>query len=237
MGRCMASLLRGSCDLTIASRDASKAHKMAGGLKIRDIASTDISSMDIVILAIPTDALLPFAGQISSQMRPGSLMVDVSSVKCGVVERICKALPETISYISIHPLFSSAGVKVKNTVVVPVRPGQWSNRLNSLLVDAGMNVNQASAEEHDRIMATVQVIHHFALLAIKNSMERRGHANRKAMAPFLTQNMLRTLHTLRMVDSNIVTVEMIQKTNKFSSAARKDFIEEAVKLDKRYSAQ
>lgn len=235
MGQCMASLLKGLCDLTVVSRDASRVRRMPGGLKAMGMASTDLYTMDIVIMAVPTAALLASAKQISCRMRPGSLIVDISSVKCGVVERLCKALPDSVDYISIHPLFASAGVKVKNTIVVPVRPGKWSSSLALLLSSAGMSLKEASAEEHDRAMATVQAVHHFALMALKNVMARRGLTG-QALDPFLTHNMLRTMHTIRMVDSNSATIEMIQKTNKHSSQARKEFIEEAIKLDKHYAA-
>jgi len=88
--------------------------------------------MDVVVLTVPTDAMLASSRDAARLMKPGSLLVDVSSVKCGVVEDICMALPDHVSFISIHPLFSSPGVKVKNTVVVPVRPGPWLPALNGL---------------------------------------------------------------------------------------------------------
>ncbi len=231
----MATLLRGVCDLTITSRTAGKATAAAGRIGVRGGTSVDLSGMDVVILTMPTDAMLPSSRQVSRLMKPGSLLIDVSSVKCGIIEEIGRALPDNVFFISIHPLFSSPGVKVKNTVVVPVRPGPWMPALTDLLTRAGMRVKEASAEDHDRVMATVQVIHHFALLSIKNTIAREGYLRKEDLEPFLTHNMMKTLRTIGLIDRNIETIEMIQRENKYSTDARNAFIEEATKLDAHYS--
>ncbi len=231
MGRCMAALLKGSCDLTIMSRDACRAAAVARRMGVNGGTSAALPGMDVVVLTVPTDAMLPSSMEAARLMKPGSLLVDVSSVKCGVVEDICRLLPDRIFFISIHPLFSSPGVKVKNTVVVPVRPGPWLSPLNALLTCAGMRVKEASAEEHDRVMAVVQVIHHFALLSIKNAMAREGYGRKEDLEPFLTHSVMKTMHTIGQIERNIETIEMIQKENKYARAARRLFIEEAAKLD------
>jgi prephenate dehydrogenase len=235
MGRCMATLLRSACDLTITSRDSSRANEIADRLGIKGCGAMGLSEMDIVILTIPTEVLLPISRQTSQQMRPGSLLVDVSSVKCGVVDKIGRILPDQIFYISIHPLFSSPRVKIRNTMVIPVRSGPWLPIITDLLTRSGMRVTEVSAEEHDRAMATVQVIHHFALLSMENAMVRQGYAKNEGLEPFLTHNMMKTMNTLKLLNKNMKTIEMIQKINKFSPGARERFIEEAIKLDKRYS--
>lgn len=235
MGRCIAALLRGSCDLTIMGRDAVKANAVAGRMGIRGGAPADLPRMDVVVLTVPTGALLSSAREASSLMKTGSLLVDVSSVKCGVVGEICSALPDGVFFISIHPLFASPRVRVKNTVVVPVRPGPWMPALTGLLARAGMRVKEASAEEHDRVMATVQVIPHFALLSIKKAIARDGCAGGDDLEPFLTHNIIKIMRTIGLIDRNVATIEMIQRENKYATAARKTFIEEAAKLDAHYS--
>jgi len=231
----MAALLRRSCDLMIMGRDAGKANAVAGRMGIRGGASADLSGMDVVVLTVPTGALLSSAREASRLMKTGSLLVDVSSVKCGVVEEICSALPDGVFFISIHPLFASPRVRVMTTVVVPVRPGPWMPALTGLLASAGMSVKEASAEEHDRTMATVQVIPHFALLSIKKAIAREGYAGDDALEPFLTHNIIKIMRTIGLIDRNIATIEMIQRENKYATAARKALIEEAAKLDAHYS--
>ncbi|HPC27640.1 MAG TPA: prephenate dehydrogenase/arogenate dehydrogenase family protein [Candidatus Methanomethylicus sp.] len=233
----MAALLRGSCDLTIMGRDAGKAKAVAGRMGIMGGAPADLPRMDVVVLTVPTGALLSSARETSSLMKAGSLLVDISSVKCGVVEEICSALPDGVFFISIHPLFASPHVRVKNAIVVPVRPGPWMPALTGLLTRAGMRVREASAEEHDRVMATVQVIPHFALLSIKEAIARaRGDfAGDDDLEPFLTHNIIKIMRTIGLIDRNIATIEMIQRENKYATAARKAFIEEAAKLDAHYS--
>jgi len=234
MGRCLAFLLGKHCDLTVCSRDPRKAKALArkAGTKAADYRGCE--KKDVVFLAVPTQDLVEVASKVSNLMPAGALLVDVSSIKCGIVEVIERSLPERLYYISAHPLFTSHRVRLKNAMLVPVRAGQWMERLRQLLVMAGMEVREASAEEHDMIMAAIQVTHHFALLSLRESLRRAGFRDLKELEPFMTHSMAKTIGALRLIESNMETIEMIQEKNKYAQSARQRFIEEAKRLDERY---
>lgn len=234
MGKCLTKLLKDYCDLTICGRQPDHASAIAKRLDVRSSTIEDcLSKSDIIIATIPSETLLPFVERFSGGIRTGSLFVDISSVKCGFIEALAKILPPTIGYVSIHPLFSSPGVGRKNVIVIPVRGNKWTTQLKELLALGGMRVTETSAEEHDRVMAKVQVLNHFMYLIMRDSMAQLGAD--KELESFETHAFRRSLNILKLIEGNLETVELIQKRNKYAPLVRNLFMDEAKKLDQKYN--
>jgi len=233
MGRCLTRLLRNHCDITLCSRRPDRALSVAKRLGVSASGIKDcIAKNDIIIAAIPTEELQPFAEQVSETMRPGSLFVDISSVKCGVVEVLSRTLPADIEYTSIHPLFASAAVSQKNVIVIPIRGNRWNSHLKQLLASSDMRVTESTAEEHDKVMATVQVLNHFTYLSLRSAMARLNRG--QDMEPFKTHAFRKSLAVLKLIEGNLQTVELIQRSNKYAPSVRELFIKEAKRLDQQY---
>jgi len=230
-------LLRGRCDLTVCGRDADKAQAVARrlGLKASDIGGC-VKGSDVVVAAIPSESLPAFVRDISAMLRPGSLFVDVSSVKCGIVEQVSGALPRSVEYVSIHPLFASARVRPKNIVLVGVRTSRLGPLFKLLLSSSGARVTEASAEDHDRAMAAVQVLHHFAYLSMRDALaDMVCNVAEGDISAFETHTLRKTLGVMRLIESNLQTVSYIQRKNKYASSARRLLIEAAERLDRSYN--
>lgn len=235
MGRCLTRLLRNHCDITLCSRRPDRAISLAKRLDVNASGIESCASKsDIVIVTIPTEDLQPFAEQISKRMQPGSLFVDISSVKCGVVEVLSKTLPTNVEYASIHPLFASAAVGKKNVILIPVRGSRWIPHLKRLLTSSGMRVTESTAEEHDKVMAAVQVLHHFAYLSLRSAMARLDWG--QDMESFRTHAFRKSLAVLRLIEGNLKTIELIQRRNKYAPYVRELFIKEAKRLNQYYSS-
>lgn len=233
MGRSLTRLLKNHCDITLCSRRPDRALSVAKRLGVSASGVKDcVAKSDVVIAAIPTDDLRQFAEQVSETMRPGSLFVDISSVKCGVVEALSGILPAHTEYVSIHPLFASAAVGRKNVIVIPVRGNSWGLHLKQLLASSGMRVTESTAEEHDKVMATVQVLNHFAYLSLRSAMARLDCG--KDIEPFKTHAFRKSLAVLKLIEGNLQTVELIQRGNKYAPSVRELFIKEAKRLDQQY---
>jgi len=234
MGKCLTKLLKDYCDLTICGRRPDHASATAKRLDVKSSTTEDcLSKSDVIITTIPSEALLPFVEMFSGEIHPGSLFVDISSVKCGFIEALGKTLPTSIGYVSIHPLFSSLKARRKNVIVIPVRENKWTPQLKKLLVLGGMQVTETNAEEHDKIMATVQVLNHFMYLIMRNSMTQMGEV--KELKSFETYAFRRSLNILKLIEGNSETVELIQNSNKYAPLVRNLFIDEAKKLNQKYS--
>ncbi|MCS7097965.1 MAG: prephenate dehydrogenase/arogenate dehydrogenase family protein [Candidatus Methanomethyliaceae archaeon] len=234
MGRCMAYLLKGVSEVMINSRDFRQAKKVARKIGVKACSFEDLSNSDIIIATVPSEILLEVAKKAFQIMKEGSLFVDVSSVKCGIIEEIANLLPPKLEYISLHPLFASPRVKIKNVIMIPINAKNWNERLEELLIKAGMRVGKCSAEEHDKIMAAYQVAHHFTYLSLKETLKKMNFENMQEI--FITHSLRKTLAVLRLIERNIKTVEEIQRMNKFASIARRIFIQEAKRLDESYSS-
>lgn len=233
MGRCLTRLLRNYCDITICSRRPDRASSVAKRLGVGASGIKNcVAKSEIVIAAIPTEDLQPFVEQISETMRPGSLFVDISSVKCGVVEVLSRTLPANIEYASIHPLFASAAVGQKNVILIPVRGNRRSPHLKQLLTLSGMHVMESTAEEHDKAMAMVQVLHHFAYLSLRSAMARLDWG--QGRESFKTYAFRKSLAVLKLIEGNLQTIELIQRRNKYAPFVRELFITEAKKLNQQY---
>lgn len=231
MGRCLSTLLRDHADVTLHSRDLSKARAIAKRIGVRCEGISGISGGDVVIATIPTEALPRFLEESAGCMRPGAVFVDVSSVKDGLVEEILKRLPEWVGYVSIHPLFTSPKVKHKHVAFIPVRQTANVNRFLETLSRSGMRLFETTPEEHDRATATTQVLHHFALLAMERVLQRHMRSSEK----FTTHSLRKTLAVMRLVKGNRDTAVMIQRMNKFGKGIRTEFIMEAEALDREFS--
>ncbi len=121
------------------------------------------SAADIVVLAVPLDALEAVARRIASHLRPGALVVDVCSLKMRPAQILAAALPAHVDIVGTHPLFGPQsgrdGIAGLRAVVCPVR-GDRDRAVAALLRRLGLRVMRTSAEAHDRQMAYVQGLTH-----------------------------------------------------------------------------
>lgn len=231
MGRCLATLLRGNAKVTLCSREPEKARALAKRLGVSGAGVSELSSSDVIVAAIPTEAVIKFAEECAGMMRPDATFVDVSSVKIGLVEEVLKRLPHRAGYASIHPLFTSPRVKDKDIAFMAIREAKTLKRFREALAKAG-RVFETTPEEHDRATAATQVLHHFALLTIERALLKR--ANESEI--FKTHSLRRTLAVIRMVERNRETVMTIQRLNRFGKEAREEFIREAEAFNAELSA-
>ncbi len=231
MGRCLATLLKGNAKVTLCSREPKKARALAKRLGVSSAGISELSGSDVVIAAIPTEALIKFAEEYAGTMRPDATFVDVSSVKIGVVEEVLKRLPQRAGYASIHPLFTSPRVKDKDVAFMVLREAKTLKRFREALARSA-KVFETTPEEHDRATAITQVLHHFALLTIERALLKHV----KVSETFKTNSLRRTLAVIRTVERNRETVITIQKLNRFGKEAREEFIREAEAFNAELSA-
>jgi prephenate dehydrogenase len=128
----------------------------------------EAAARDVVVLAVPLAALRSVAEAIAPLLRPGTLVVDVCSLKVAPLAILAEVLPPGVDLLGTHPLFGPqsgrAGIAGLQLALCPV-PGRARGRLARLAPRAlarafGLQVTLATAEEHDRQMAYVQGLTH-----------------------------------------------------------------------------
>ena len=118
----------------------------------------------VVILAVPVSRLAEAVAGIAPHLRPGTLVVDVGSVKTRPVAIMCAGLPPHVEILATHPLFgpqsAAGGIAGLKIAVCPVR-GRLGLRAAAFLRRVlGLAVIVTTPEAHDREAAAVQGLTH-----------------------------------------------------------------------------
>lgn len=127
----------------------------------------DVCTQGVILLAVNLQHLESVARRAAEHVRAGALVADVCSVKAKACQILERDFPDGVDVIGTHPLFgpqtiAEEGVRGQRVVLCPVRVG--GGRLSSvegfLSGRVGLRVIRATAEQHDRQMAVVQVLTH-----------------------------------------------------------------------------
>lgn len=228
MGLCLARLFLGrGLRVTICGRRedaAAKAAKRVGA----DFAPMEeaIRSADLCVLSVPMDVTYELGMQASRFLKKGAILLDISSVKSGIFERLERDLPDSIRYVSTHPLFGPTARSLKHRNVVLIKGGDESaaSELARFLEGCGVKTLFLTAEQHDRMMASLQALHHFVLLSLSEKLERQVGSLSKVSGA-IPESLKLTLRSLRRTLSNLETVMEIRDRNPYARAAIADYIE------------
>ena len=159
----------------VAGFDPAGSSKSAG-IKLADSLDSLVKSADVLVLAVPAQL---YQGVLSDILKAdpnleGKLIVDVASVKVYTERIILDALEGTDGqYAAIHPLFgpeSAARGLSGHTIIHCSSNGELADQLLSLLRQAGLVIEDMTADQHDQAMAYAHVLP-FVIGRALNNME------------------------------------------------------------------
>jgi len=115
---------------------------------------------NVVVVSVPIDVTCEVIAQVGPLMEQESLLMDLTSLKAEPVRAMLNA--SGCEVIGCHPLFGPTITSLKgyNVVLCPVRSTIWFPWLKAIFEKHQAAVTVTSAEEHDRMMAIVQVLNH-----------------------------------------------------------------------------
>lgn len=162
-GRLMASHLQPHLPLVVFDTarpiepDTSGCGLIPGGI-------AEVAACDIVILAVPVDALAEAVAALRPHLRSGTVVLDVGSVKIEPAQLLLAGLPDDVEIIGTHPLFGPQsardGLKGLKIALCPIR-GDSIRRIAAFLrVTLALDVILTTPDAHDRDMAMVQGLTH-----------------------------------------------------------------------------
>lgn len=120
-----------------------------------------------VVPCMPAAPLDTFLRAHGSKIRPGSLVIDVCSVKLKPVKALKRYLPAGVQILATHPLFgpasASGGLKNHKLMFYPVRISDIRlNRIKNFLRAAlGLRLIECAPQQHDQAMAYVLGLSHY----------------------------------------------------------------------------
>ncbi len=127
-------------------------------------APHDIARCDVVILAVPVRCMADAIRALRPHLRPGTVVIDVGSVKIEPVRVMLAELPADVEIIGTHPLFgpqsAKRGIAGHRVAWCPVR-GRSAGRIAAFLRRTlKLDVIRTTPDAHDRQMAVVQGLTH-----------------------------------------------------------------------------
>jgi len=220
MARLFARILKGRFEeIAVISRDPEKARKLSRRLGLSHATLSDVGSFDVLLFTTPSQHLPNMVKAVSRDLRSGALVMDISSVKSGIVEKVAEVLPGSIEYISLHPLFApwTKEIQGQNLVMIPVRGSSFLSLMEKLFADVGLRVVVASPEEHDQVMALIQVAHHLSYLSLALTMRRLLEPGELDL--YATRSLRRTFSMFKSFSRNLKVIKEISSLNPYKSWA------------------
>lgn len=145
---------------------------------------------DIVLVSVPIENTVEVIREVAPCMRPGSLLMDVTSIKAGPMEAMLNYAPPGVEVLGTHPMFGPTMQTLCGQTVIftPAegRSGKWLPVIRSLFESDGARIEILNADEHDEIMAVVQALTHFAYIGIGATLKCLDfdvQRSRKFMSP------------------------------------------------------
>jgi len=236
LGKTLASLLkREGYDITITGRDQSIGNSVNKdlGVSYSNNNKKTASSSDIVIIAVPIATTATVIKEVANSMKPGSLLLDVTSVKTESAKLMNNVLNDDVEFIPTHPVFGPRTSNLNGQVVVltPVQEkGKWYPKVAKFLKNHKVRVIESTPEEHDNMMAVVQVLTHFSYISTASAIKKLGiniKDTRKFASPIY--NLMVDMIS-RIVSQNPFLTYSIQLENENGEKVRQTFAESVLEL-------
>lgn len=116
---------------------------------------------DVVIISVPIRETRAVIEQVGPHVRKDALLMDVTSLKTEPMAAMLSATEASV--LGTHPMFGP-GVNTyqgQRVVICPGRGEEWLDWARQMFGARGLTVTETTPEEHDAMMAIVQVLHHF----------------------------------------------------------------------------
>jgi prephenate dehydrogenase len=118
---------------------------------------------DVVIISVPIRTTIEIIEEIGPYVRPDALLMDFTSLKKAPVEAMLEYSNSEV--VGAHPLFGPGINSLKGHTIIfcPARGENWLSWLKEVFKQAHLEIT--TPEKHDEIMAVIQALTHFLLLA------------------------------------------------------------------------
>lgn len=190
---------------------------------LRQVDLAGAAESDIVVLAVPLPQLERVLHELAPRLRPGTIVIDVASVKVAPARVMQDILPQHVQIIASHPLFGPEsarnGIEGHRIAWCPLR-GEGHRRVAALLRHLGLKLIATTPDRHDRDMAVVQGLTHL----IARALDQMG----AAQTALTTQSYLCLSEAVAMVRGDSPELlNTILTANPYAEAARQKFLSAA----------
>lgn len=196
---------------------------IAGGNPLHVVAQSDV-----VVLAVPFAAYERVLPQLAAVLAPETLLVDACSVKAEPSRLIDKYFPNHGELLLTHPLFgpqsADNGLRGLQLIVTRKR-GKKADRALALCEGQGLEIEEMTAEEHDKVMATVHALTFFIGRGLADM-----HLEKGAFVPPSFSSLLRLVELDAAHSEELF--QTIETANPYAAGIRKQFLERMKDVDR-----
>lgn len=232
-GQFVASYLDGHFKVCVADRLRPDPLLVRAPIEAVDIG--EAAGCDIVVLAVPVQAMEALVVSVRNQFRKGALIVEVASVKERPAEILDRCLPPENRFLGLHPMFGPQSGKhgIDGLKVVLSRPTSSQRcatrtqcaAVARFLETLNLEVLEMSARDHDREIAYIQGLTHWIAKAL-----REIRLPDLQMATPAYRHLLKIEEILR--DDSAELFRTIQSENDFSRVARAEFYQRLKEIER-----
>ncbi len=124
---------------------------------------------DIVMVSVPIRDTIEVIEQVRDFVRKEALLCDITSLKKEPVEAMKKA---KCGALGMHPLFGPLVQNLEGQKIVfcRVRDNKWTKFLKNAFIQNKAEIVEISPEEHDKQMAIIQALIHFANIGLARTL-------------------------------------------------------------------
>ena len=129
---------------------------------------------DVVVISVPIELTEEVIRSVGPHVREDALLMDVTSVKEGPLAAMLASTAASV--VGTHPMFGPNvhSLQGQRVVICTGRGAKWEGWIRRMLTARGLVVTDATAEQHDRAMAVVQVLNHFQTQVMGLTLARFG---------------------------------------------------------------
>ena len=199
MGRWFARLFKDEgYSVVVSSRTRSKAEALRNelGVELADTNVDAIEGADWILLCVSLDGLEPALKEVTSYIKAGQAVMEISSIKEIPVNMLHKYVTKGVT-LGTHPVFGpgAKSLEGQNFVLTPVQEEEkrFAEEFKDWLEARGANVSLMVPRRHDRLMSLVLGFPHFVgLVAGDALLDNQDYAEAKKVGG-ATYQMLLTL--------------------------------------------
>jgi prephenate dehydrogenase len=140
------------------------------GVQFADDLDNEIRTSDIVMISVPINNTENTIKEIAPKMSARSLLMDITSIKTAPMGSMLKYAPPDVEILGTHPMFgpSIPDIRGQTVIFTPVeeRCSKWFPIIRNLYEGNGAHIEIMDAVQHDKMMAVVQGLTHFAYISI-----------------------------------------------------------------------
>jgi prephenate dehydrogenase len=129
---------------------------------------------DVIVVSVPIAATPCVIAQVGPLMKKEQLLMDLTSLKKDPVALMLANSPAEV--VGCHPLFGPFVTQAAghNIVLCPGRGSSWYAWIKNIFEKTGYTLLERTPDQHDRMMAIVQVLNHLNTITLGMAIAETG---------------------------------------------------------------